>query len=89
MCVPGTFYTWDRLSALFEFVRESLVDGWQPFQLIAPGGQKLQESEEISLAESNLVRTRSSSQNKKRSCSEEWTNKHHFVVLNSSFLIFS
>lgn len=40
---------------LFEFVRESLVDGWQPFELIAPGGQKLQESEEVSFAESNLV----------------------------------
>ncbi|XP_037530752.1 UBX domain-containing protein 6 [Nematolebias whitei] len=53
--LQGTFYAWDRLPALFEFVRESLVDGWQPFELIAPGGQKLQESEELSLAESNLV----------------------------------
>lgn len=40
---------------LFGFVRESLVDGWQPFDLIAPGGQKLQESEEVALAECNLV----------------------------------
>lgn len=40
---------------LFGFVRESLVDGWQPFELIAPGGQKLQESEDVALAESNLV----------------------------------
>lgn len=40
---------------LFGFVRESLVDGWQPFDLIAPGGQKLHESEEVALAECNLV----------------------------------
>lgn len=57
-CFPaslGTFYAWDRLPVLFEFVRESLVDGWQPFELIAPGGQKLKESEEVSFVESNLV----------------------------------
>lgn len=40
---------------LFGFVRESLVDGWQPFELIAPGGQKLEEAEEVALAERNLV----------------------------------
>ncbi|MEQ2159546.1 hypothetical protein GOODEAATRI_024165 [Goodea atripinnis] len=51
----ATFYAWDRLPALFEFVRESLVDGWQPFEIIAPGGQKLQESEEVTLVECNLV----------------------------------
>lgn len=53
--IPGTFYAWDRLPVLFGFVRESLVDGWQPFELIAPGGQKLQESEDVALAECNLV----------------------------------
>ncbi|KAF3691111.1 UBX domain-containing protein 6 [Channa argus] len=53
--LQGTFYAWDRQPVLFEFVRESLVDGWQPFELIAPGGQKLQESEDVALAESNLV----------------------------------
>ncbi|KAM7410245.1 hypothetical protein PAMA_001609 [Pampus argenteus] len=53
--LQGTFYAWDRLPVLFGFVRESLVDGWQPFELIAPGGQKLQESEEVALAECNLV----------------------------------
>ncbi|RVE74005.1 hypothetical protein OJAV_G00037070 [Oryzias javanicus] len=53
--LQGTFYAWDRLPVLFEFVRESLVDGWQPFELIAPGGQKLKESEEVSFVESNLV----------------------------------
>ncbi|KAK2835762.1 hypothetical protein Q5P01_016246 [Channa striata] len=53
--LQGTFYAWDRLPVLFEFVRESLVDGWQPFELIAPGGQKLHESEDVALAENNLV----------------------------------
>ncbi|XP_034036650.1 UBX domain-containing protein 6 [Thalassophryne amazonica] len=53
--LQGTFYAWDRLPVLFGFVRESLVDGWQPFELIAPGGQKLQENEEVALAECNLV----------------------------------
>ncbi|XP_069550925.1 UBX domain-containing protein 6 isoform X1 [Brachyistius frenatus] len=53
--LQGTFYAWDRLPVLFGFVRESLVDGWQPFELIAPGGQKLHESEEVALAECNLV----------------------------------
>lgn len=43
------------MPVLFSFMRESLVDGWQPFELIAPGGQKLQESEDIALAECNLV----------------------------------
>ncbi|XP_019752390.1 UBX domain-containing protein 6 [Hippocampus comes] len=53
--LQGTFYAWDRVPVLFSFVRDSLVDGWQPFELIAPGGQKLQESEEMALAECNLV----------------------------------
>ncbi|XP_029905187.1 UBX domain-containing protein 6 isoform X2 [Myripristis murdjan] len=53
--LQGTFYAWDRLPVLFRFVRESLVDGWQPFELIAPGGQKLKETEEVALAECNLV----------------------------------
>lgn len=51
----GTFYAWDRLTTLFCFVRDSLVDGWRPFELLAPGGQKLTESEEVALAECNLV----------------------------------
>lgn len=53
--LQGTFYAWDRLTVLFAFVRECLVDGWQPFELIAPGNQKLKESEEVALAECNLV----------------------------------
>lgn len=56
--VSGTFYAWDRLPVVFSFVRESLVDGWQPFELIAPGNQKLQEADEVALAECNLVRRR-------------------------------
>lgn len=55
MLTPGTFYAWDRLPVLFEFVRESLVDGWQPFELISPARQKLQESKEVTFAECNLV----------------------------------
>ena len=54
---PGTFYAWDKVPALFQFVRESLVDGWQPFELIAPGGQKLNEADDVALAECNLVST--------------------------------
>ncbi|KAL6107447.1 ubxn6 [Pungitius sinensis] len=53
--LQGTFYAWDRLPVLFSFVRDSLVDGWQPFELLAPGGQKLTESEEVALAECHLV----------------------------------
>ncbi|KAM3875984.1 UBX domain-containing protein 6 [Diretmus argenteus] len=53
--LQGTFYAWDRVPVLFGFIRECLVDGWQPFELIAPGGQKLQETEEAALAECNLV----------------------------------
>ncbi|KAM9796585.1 UBX domain-containing protein 6 isoform 1-T1 [Syngnathus typhle] len=55
--LQGTFYAWDRLPVLFSFVRDSLVDGWQPFELIAPGGHKLQESEDVALVECNLVPT--------------------------------
>ncbi|KAG7265035.1 hypothetical protein CRUP_033554 [Coryphaenoides rupestris] len=53
--LQGTFYAWDRVPALFQFVRESLVDGWQPFDLVAPGSQKLKETEDVALAEVNLV----------------------------------
>ncbi|XP_061834609.2 UBX domain-containing protein 6 isoform X1 [Nerophis lumbriciformis] len=53
--LQGTFYAWERLPALYDFVRDSLLDGWQPFDLLAPGGVKLQESEDVALAECNLV----------------------------------
>lgn len=31
------------------------MDGWQPFELIAPGGHKLHETDEVALNESSLV----------------------------------
>lgn len=52
--LQGTFLAWERVSALFQFVRESLVDGW-PFELMAPGGQKLREDEEVAINECSLV----------------------------------
>ncbi|XP_076009354.1 UBX domain-containing protein 6 [Genypterus blacodes] len=53
--LQGTFYAWDRVPVLFQFIRDSLVECWQPFELIAPGGQKLQEAQDVALAECNLV----------------------------------
>uniref|UniRef100_A0A8C7MYM4 UBX domain-containing protein 6 n=1 Tax=Oncorhynchus kisutch TaxID=8019 RepID=A0A8C7MYM4_ONCKI len=53
--LQGTFLAWDKVSVLFQFVRDSLVDGWQPFELVAPGGHKLREAQELALNECNLV----------------------------------
>ncbi|XP_010870063.1 UBX domain-containing protein 6 [Esox lucius] len=53
--LQGTFLAWDKVSVLFEFVRNSLVDGWQPFDLVAPGGHKLREDQELALNECSLV----------------------------------
>ncbi|KAJ7992998.1 hypothetical protein DPEC_G00267890 [Dallia pectoralis] len=53
--LQGTFLAWDKVSVLFEFVRQSLVDGWQPFELVAPGGHKLREDQEVALNECSLV----------------------------------
>ncbi|CDQ73456.1 unnamed protein product [Oncorhynchus mykiss] len=53
--LQGTFLAWDKVSVLFQFVRDSLVDGWQPFELVAPGGHKLQEDLELALNECSLV----------------------------------
>ncbi|XP_029541930.1 UBX domain-containing protein 6-like [Oncorhynchus nerka] len=53
--LQGTFLAWDKVSVLFQFVRDSLVDGWQPFELVAPGGHKLQEDREVALNECSLV----------------------------------
>lgn len=55
LCPSGTFLAWDKVSVLFQFVRDSLVDGWQPFELVAPGGHKLQEDQEVALNECSLV----------------------------------
>ncbi|KAJ8362934.1 hypothetical protein SKAU_G00117650 [Synaphobranchus kaupii] len=52
--LQGTFMARERVGSLFQFVRESLVDGWQPFELVAPGGQRLEE-EEMALNECGLV----------------------------------
>ncbi|XP_048832241.1 UBX domain-containing protein 6 isoform X2 [Brienomyrus brachyistius] len=52
--LQGTFLAREPVAALYEFVRESLVDGWQPFELMAPGGQKLNDDETL-LNECNLV----------------------------------
>ncbi|KAJ8374444.1 hypothetical protein SKAU_G00050240 [Synaphobranchus kaupii] len=53
--LQGTFLARERVAALYQFVRESLVDGWQPFELVAPGGHKLKEAEEVALNECSLV----------------------------------
>ncbi|XP_041695410.2 UBX domain-containing protein 6-like [Coregonus clupeaformis] len=53
--LQGTFLAWDKVSVLFQFVRDSLVDGWQPFELVAPGGHKLGEDQEVALNECSLV----------------------------------
>ncbi|XP_076133902.1 UBX domain-containing protein 6 [Alosa pseudoharengus] len=53
--LQGTFLARERVSALYQFVRESLVDDWQPFELMAPGGRKLNEDEDIALNECSLV----------------------------------
>lgn len=51
----GTFFAWDKVAVLYQFVRDSLENGWQPFELMAPGGQKLKEGEDVALNECNLV----------------------------------
>uniref|UniRef100_A0A8C6RS04 UBX domain-containing protein 6 n=1 Tax=Nannospalax galili TaxID=1026970 RepID=A0A8C6RS04_NANGA len=53
--LQGTFYARERLPALFEFVREALQEHWLPFELLALGGQKLAEDENVALNECGLV----------------------------------
>ncbi|XP_064184811.1 UBX domain-containing protein 6-like [Anguilla rostrata] len=53
--LQGTFLARERVGALFQFVREALVDGWQAFELVAPGGHRLKEEEEVALNECGLV----------------------------------
>ncbi|XP_059425586.1 UBX domain-containing protein 6-like [Carassius carassius] len=53
--LQGTFLAWERVAALYQFVRDSLENGWQPFDLMAPGGQKLKDDEELALNECNLA----------------------------------
>ncbi|XP_073700321.1 UBX domain-containing protein 6-like [Garra rufa] len=53
--LQGTFLAWERVAALYQFVRDSLENSWQPFELVAPGGQKLKDDEELALNECNLA----------------------------------
>ncbi|KAL7854559.1 hypothetical protein SRHO_G00167490 [Serrasalmus rhombeus] len=53
--LQGTFLAWERVAALYQFVRDLLENGWQPFELLAPGGQKLKEDEDMALNECNLA----------------------------------
>lgn len=53
--IQGTFLAWERLTALYQFVRDSLENDWQPFELMAPGGQKLKDDEETPINECNLA----------------------------------
>ncbi|XP_058870004.1 UBX domain-containing protein 6 isoform X1 [Acipenser ruthenus] len=52
--LQGTFFARERVSALYEFVRDSLLNGWQPFLLIAPGSQRLTD-ESLAFNECGLV----------------------------------
>ncbi|XP_055975396.1 UBX domain-containing protein 6 isoform X2 [Sorex fumeus] len=55
-CVlQGTFYARERVAALFGFVREALQSDWLPFELLASGGQKLSEDENLPFTECGLV----------------------------------
>lgn len=54
-CPAGTFLAWEKVAALYQFVRDWLENGWQPFELMAPGGQKLKDDESMALNECNLV----------------------------------
>nr|XP_044991358.1 UBX domain-containing protein 6 isoform X2 [Jaculus jaculus] len=53
--LQGTFYARERLPALFEFVREALQNDWLPFDLLASGGQKLAQDQDVALNECGLV----------------------------------
>lgn len=53
--LQGTFLAWEKVAALYQFVRDSLENGWQPFELMAPAGQKLKDDESMALNECNLA----------------------------------
>uniref|UniRef100_A0A7N9IB80 UBX domain-containing protein 6 n=1 Tax=Macaca fascicularis TaxID=9541 RepID=A0A7N9IB80_MACFA len=53
--LQGTFYARERLGAVYGFVREALHSDWLPFELLASGGQKLSEDENLALNECGLV----------------------------------
>ncbi|XP_067414417.1 UBX domain-containing protein 6 isoform X2 [Emydura macquarii macquarii] len=52
--LQGTFYAREPVSVLYSFVREALQDDWMPFELLAPGGLKLNE-ENLAFNECGLV----------------------------------
>ncbi|XP_037021210.1 UBX domain-containing protein 6 isoform X3 [Artibeus jamaicensis] len=53
--LQGTFYARERVAALYSFVREALQSDWLPFELLASGGQKLSEDEDLPFNECGLV----------------------------------
>ncbi|KAM9460830.1 UBX domain-containing protein 6 [Clarias gariepinus] len=53
--LQGTFSAWEKVAVLYQFVRDSLENGWQPFELMAPGNQKLKEDEDMAINECNLA----------------------------------
>ncbi|KAM4708335.1 UBX domain-containing protein 6 isoform 2-T3 [Discoglossus pictus] len=52
--LQGMFYARERVSALFTFVREQLQNDWLPYELLAPGGHKV-EDEQAAFNECGLV----------------------------------
>lgn len=52
--LQGTFYARETMRDLFEFVRSSLQNDWQPFELIGPDGHRLPEDNSL-LAEKRLA----------------------------------
>ncbi|XP_018099022.1 UBX domain-containing protein 6 isoform X2 [Xenopus laevis] len=52
--MQGIFYARERVSDLFDFVREQLQNDWLPYELLAPGGHKV-EDEQSTLIECGLV----------------------------------
>nr|KAF6402825.1 UBX domain protein 6 [Rousettus aegyptiacus] len=53
--LQGTFYARERVAVLYGFVREALQSDWLPFELLASGGQKLSEDENLAFNECGLV----------------------------------
>ncbi|XP_032992440.1 UBX domain-containing protein 6 [Lacerta agilis] len=52
--LQGTFYAREPVSTLYQFVRETLQNNWLPFELLAPGGHKLND-ESMAINECGLV----------------------------------
>ncbi|XP_053559128.1 UBX domain-containing protein 6 isoform X2 [Bombina bombina] len=52
--LQGMFYAREKVSALSDFVRDQLQTDWLPFELLAPGGHKL-EDEHVAFNECGLV----------------------------------